>query len=428
MKILIENARLLDPAQKLDQIGSLHIVDGQLLSIDDSSAGFEPDRRIDATGLWAFPGLVDLACRLREPGQTHKASIASETRAAAHAGITSLVCLPDTSPPVDSPAQIELIHRRAQQACGVRVHTLGALTSGLEGRQLSDMAALQRAGAVGLTQALKPMGSHLLLRRALEYAASHDITVMLHPLDHDLAAHGCAHEGAVATRLGLRSIPQAAETAALGVILALVAQTGARVHLCRLSSAGGAEMVARAVADGLPVTADVCAHQLFLTEMDVADFNALCHVMPPLRTLRDRDGLRRAVAQGHIQAICSDHQPHNLDAKLAPFPATEPGISALETLLPLTLRLVEEGVMPLLDAIQRVTSGAASVLNLPCGSLAAGQAADIVLFDPHAVYAPDIENWVSAGRNSPFFGWEFNGRVTHTMVHGQIIYEAQKEN
>lgn len=424
MRLLIEQGRVVDPAQGLDRVTDLFIQGGEVVALDTPPEGFTPDRRIDARGHLVLPGLVDLAARLREPGDENKATIASETRAAASGGITTLVCPPDTHPPVDSPAQIELIHRRAKQACGVRVHPLGALTAGLQGRQLSDMAALKRAGAVGMSQALQPVESPMLLRRALEYAASHDITVFLHPIDHALAGAGCVHEGRVATRLGLPGIPEAAETAALGLLLALVAQTGARIHLCRLSTARGAALVARAAADGLAVTADVCAHQLFLTEADVEDFNALCHVLPPLRTRADRDGLRQAVAEGHIQAICSDHQPHEADAKLAPFPATEAGVSALETLLPLTLRLVEEGVLPLLEAVRRITRGPADILGMPLGTLAPGTRADLILVDPQRPYAPAAERWYSAGHNSPFLHWRFQGRVTHALSGGRVIHET----
>ncbi|MCG5514737.1 MULTISPECIES: dihydroorotase [unclassified Ectothiorhodospira] len=425
MKLLIEQGRVIDPHQGLDDVVDLFIEKERIVALGVAPEGFTPDRRIDARGRWVLPGLVDLAARLREPGFENKATIASETRAAASAGITTLICPPDTDPPVDSPAQIELIHRRAKQACGVRVHPLGALTEGLQGVQLAEMAALKRAGALGASQGLKPLDSHVLLRRALEYAASHEITVFLHPIDRSLAAGGCAHEGSVATRLGLTGIPEAAETASLGVILALVAQTGARIHLCRLSTARGAALVARARQDGLPVSADVCAHQLFLTEMDVADFNSVCHVVPPLRTARDREGLRQALADGTISAICSDHQPHEADAKLAPFPATQAGMSTLETLLPLTLRLAEEGVLPLMEAIRRVTTTPASIMGLPTGTLAPDARADITLVDPARVYSPSADNWLSAGRNSPFFGWEFQGRVTHTLAAGRVIFESR---
>jgi dihydroorotase len=428
MSVLIENARVIDPASGFDGIAPICIQGSEVLALGEIPAGFEPRRRIDARGRWLFPGLVDLSAHLREPGEEHKATIASETLAAARGGVTTVVVPPDTDPPIDSPAEVELISRRAEQACGVRVRTMGALTRRLRGEQLAELAALKRAGVVAVSNAQRPLASALVLRRALEYAATFDLMVALSAQDAALAGSGCVHEGAVSTRLGLAGIPEAAETAALGTILALVEQTGARVHVNRLSTRRGAEMVAKARADGLRVSADVAAHQLFLTEMDAADFNALCHVIPPLRTQRDREGLREAVARGEIAAICSDHQPHESDSKLGPFAETRPGISALETLLPLTLRLVEEGVLSLPEALARVTSGPATILGLGGGRLAPGSAADFVLFDPDGLTELTPETWLSAGTNSPFLGWTFSGRVTETWVAGRPAWTLPIED
>lgn len=427
MSILIENARVIDPASGFDAIAPVCIQGAEILTLGTIPEGFEPRRRIDAAGRWLFPGAIDLSAHLREPGEEHKATVASETLAAAHGGITTLVMPPDTQPPIDSPAEVELISRRAEQACGIRVLTMGALTRGLLGEQLAELAALKRAGVVAASNAHHPLASPLVLRRALEYAATFDLLVAVSAQDAALAGSGCVHEGTVSTRLGLPGIPEAAETAALGVILALVEQTRARVHINRLSTARGAEMVAKARADGLPVSADVAAHQLFLTEMDVADFNPLCHVNPPLRTQRDREGLRRAVARGEISAICSDHRPHESDSKLGPFASTQPGISALETLLPLTLRLAEEGLLPLSEALARITTGPAAILGLRAGRLGAGAAADFVLFDPHGLTEIHPQTWLSAGANTPFFGWTFSGSVTETWVAGRPVWTAPPE-
>lgn len=422
MSVLIEGARIIDPQQSLDAVLTLAVQGSEVLAIGAAPPDFEPRRRIDATGLWLFPGLVDLATRAREPGQEHKATIASEALAAARGGITTLVVSPDTQPPIDSPAVVELITRRAGQACGTRMHCLGALTRDLKGEQLAEMAALQRAGVVGVSNAQRPLANPLVLRRALEYAATFDLLVSLTALDMQLVGSGCVHEGMVSTRLGLPGIPEAAETAALGTILALIEQTGARIHIQRLSSLRGAQMIAEAKARGLPITADVAVHQLFLTEMDVADFNPLCHVLPPLRTQRDRDGLREHIAAGVIDAICSDHQPHEADAKLAPFAETQPGISGLETLLHLTLRLVEEGLLTLPDALRRVTVGPAAIIRRNVGTLQPGRPADFVLFDPDRATMISPANWVSNGRNTPFFGWEFSGRVVATWVSGRPVW------
>lgn len=428
MSVLIENARVIDPASKLDAIVPVCIQGSEILAVGTVPEGFEPRRRIDASGRWLFPGAIDLSAHLREPGEEHKATIASETLAAARGGITTVVVPPDTNPPIDSPAEVELIARRAEQACGVRVLTLGALTRALQGEQLAEMAALKRAGVVGVSNAWQPLASPLVLRRAMEYAATFDLMVSLSAQDPSLAGSGCVHEGAVSTRLGLPGIPEAAETAALGSILALVEQTGARVHVNRLSTRRGAEMIAKARADGLPVSADVAAHQLFLTEVDAADFNPLCHVIPPLRTQRDREGLRAAVASGEITAICSDHQPHESDSKLGPFAETRPGISALETLLPLALRLAEEGLMPLAEALARITAGPAEILGLGSGRLSRGAPADLVLFDPDALNEITLENWLSAGSNTPFIGWTFSGRVTETWVAGRPAWTLPAED
>ncbi len=424
MRISIDQGRVLDPANNIDELTNLYIADGMITAIGEPPAGFTPDRSIDALGKLVIPGMVDLAARLREPGQEKKATVASETQAAAAAGITTLCCPPDTDPPIDTPAGIGLMKRLAAASGKARVRPLGALTAGLGGVQLSELAALKEAGCVGVTNALRPFASTLVMRRALEYAATHDLTVFLHPLDHALTDSGCAHEGAVASRLGLPAIPQAAETAAIGQIMALVEETGARVHFCRLSTARAVSMIGRARYDGAPISADVCAHQLFLTEMDIGDFNSLCHVMPPLRTQRDREGLRQGVASGTVGAICSDHQPHEVDAKLAPFPTTEPGISALETLLPLTLRLVEEGTLALLDAIARVTSQPAQILNIDAGTLGIKRPADVCVVDPEAVWELDHRTMLSHGKNTPFIGWEFSGRVTHTLLGGEVVYEG----
>lgn len=425
MKLQIRGGRVIDPANGIDKITDVFVAYGRITALGEAPDGYSPDQVIDASGRYVLPGLVDLAARLRQPGEEHKATIESETRAAAAAGITTLCCPPDTVPPVDSPAEINLITRLAKAAGQAKVFALGALTAGLEGELLSEMAALKAAGCLGVSNALRPVHSTLVLRRAMEYAGSHDLTVFLHPIDFDLANDGCAHEGAVASRLGLPGIPAAAETAAIGQQLALIEQTGVRAHFCRVSTARGAAMIQRAQYDGLPITMDVCAHQLYLTEVDLGDFNSLCHTLPPMRTLRDRDGLRQCIAKGSLGAICSDHQPHEEDAKLAPFPATEAGISALETLLPLTLQLADDGVMPLTEAVQRITCGPAEILGVDAGTLAEGMPADICIYDPERPWTVDESTILSAGKNTPFIGWEFTGRVTHTLVDGRVVYSLE---
>jgi dihydroorotase len=420
----IVNGRLIDPANGVDALLDLHILDGKVAAVGAPPEGFQPAAVIDARGQVVCPGLIDLAARLREPGFEYKATIASETAAAARSGITTLCCPPDTDPVIDTPAVATLIRRRAKQARKARVLSVGALTQGLRGDQLSEMASLQAAGCVALGNAQAPLVNTLVERRALEYAATFGITVFLRPEDKHLRDNGCVHEGAVAARLGLPGIPEAAETVAVARDLALAEHTGATIHFRGLSTATAVRMLRDAQAARLPVTADVSAHQLHLTENDLLDFDAQCHVTPPLRTPTDRDMLRQAVRDGTIGAICSDHQPHDIDAKEAPFPATAPGISALETLLPLALRLVEENVLDLPTAIARLTVGPAQILSLPYGRLDPGRVADVCVFDPAAVWRLDRATMASAGRNTPFHGWELAGQVTHTLFEGRVVYRS----
>jgi len=425
MRISILNARLIDPAAGIDAPNDLHIAAGRIVAVGPAPEGFTAERSLDARGRWVLPGLVDLRARLREPGLEHKGTIASETRAAAAGGITTLCCPPDTQPVIDTPAVVELIRQRAEAAGCTRVLTLGALSAGLAGEQLAEMHELKRAGVVGVSNALAPMTNTLVMRRALEYAASHDLTVFLHAEDAWLRNAGCAHEGALSTRLGLPGIPEAAETVAVARELILIEQTGVRAHFGPLSTARAVQLLARAQYDGRPISADVTAHHLHLSEMDIGYFNTDCHVRPPLRTQRDRDGLRAGLAEGTVAAICSDHQPHDADAKLAPFAESEPGLSALETLLPLSLRLAEDGALALIDVIAHLTVRPARILGIDAGTLAPGAAADICIVDPEARWEVGPDTLLSHGHNTPFMGWELKGRVTHTIFEGRIVHELK---
>jgi dihydroorotase len=423
--ILIRNGRLIDPASHIDETVDLQIAAGKISGLGRMPAGFRPDLTIDADGQVVCPGLVDLSARLREPGQEHKATLESETGAAASSGITTLCCPPDTNPVIDTPAMASLVRRRAQRIGYARVLPVGALTQELGGEQLSEMAALLKAGCVAFSNVERPLGNTLIERRALEYATTFDATVILRPEDRHLADKGCAHEGPVASRLGLPGIPAAAETVAVARDLALAQQTGGRIHFHGLSTGAAVAMLAQAQGERLPVTADVAAHQLHLTEMDIEGFDSNCHVHPPVRSLSDRERLREGVRGGVIGAICSDHQPHEADAKAAPFPSTAPGISALETLLPLTLKLVQEGVIDLPRAIALLTSGPAEMLQLPYGRLSVGSSADVCIFDPERPWELTPERMRSAGRNTPFLGWEFIGRVTCTLFEGRVVFEEE---
>lgn len=422
---LIRGARVLDPASGQDQVTDVYLANGKIVGIGAEPAHFPKAdvQTLSAPGQWLIPGVIDSWARLREPGLEHKATIATETLAAVAGGITTLCLPPDTDPVLDTIAVARFIKRRAQLAGRARVVTIGALTQGLQGELLAEMAELTEGGCVAVTNAHYPMKDLRLLRRALEYAATFDILVVVQPLDPALSKRGCAHEGVIATRLGLPGIPVSAETAPLAQLLAILPETGARIHINNVSSRAAVRLIEQAKADGLPLTASVSAHHLWLSEMDT---DALCgntHVLPPLRSLRDRDALREGLARGIIDCVISDHQPHEPDAKLAPFPATEPGISGLETLLPLMLKLVDDEVLTLPRALDALTRCPADLFGLTdSGRIQTGARADLVLIDPDTFWTLDDTTLHSAGRDTPFYGWDFRHEIQATWVNGKQVF------
>jgi len=418
-KISIIGGRVLDSAQRIDKITDLHIADGRILSIGNCPSGFVADQVIDAQDKIVCAGLVDLAVRLREPGQEHKATIASETLAAACNGITSLCCPPDTSPVIDTPAVAELLRQRAKTGGHCRIFPLAALTQKLEGKVLSEMVELKRIGCIGVSNAQMPIENTQVLKNAYEYAATGDLTVFIQPQEPYLGRGGCAHDGAVSSRMGLRGIPETAETIAISRDLFLIEQTGVRAHFCRLSSARSVDLIRDAQHRGLPVTADVAAHQLFLTDQNILNYNSQCHVYPPLRTAVDREALRQGVEDGVISAICSDHQPHEPEAKLNPFADTQAGISTLDTLLPLALSLE----MPLPKIIDRLTFGPAQALGVKIGTLRAGKKADVCIIDPQKHWQLTPETMYAKCLNTPFLNWTFQGRAICTILGGEIVFQ-----
>jgi dihydroorotase len=423
--ISILNGRVIDPLNQIDEITDLYLSNGQVLALGKAPQDFQAYLSIDASEKVVCPGLIDLCANLREPGEEHKATIASETAAAARGGITTLCCPPDTLPVIDTPAVVGQIRHKARKAGYCRLLPMGAISQNLDGERLSEMAALKSAGCIAVTNSYTPLANTLVQRRAMEYASTFGLLSIIRPEDHHLSNHGCVHEGKVADRMGLPGIPEAAETVAVARDLALAQTTGAVIHFHGLSSASAARTMAWAKREGRRVSADVAIHQLHLTEHDLEGFDSNLHVKPPLRTDGDREGLRKAVAENVIQAICSDHQPHEADAKSSPFPDTQPGISGLDTLLSLTLKLVEEKVMDLSAAIACLTSGPAEILDLPLGQLTPGYAADICIFDPRQHWRVSAERLFSAGKNTPFIGWEIPGRVTHTFLKGRLVYMEQ---
>jgi dihydroorotase len=419
-KILIENGRIIDPANSIDQVGSVYISDGKILPIKQVT-DFVPDVVINAENKIVCPGFIDLSVRLRDPGQSYKGTVQSETYAAACAGVTTLCLPPDTSPVIDTEAVVELIIEKAEKANYNQVLPIGALTQGLKGKELGSMAALKQAGCLAVSNATRPLDNLLVIRRAMEYASSHDLLVICQPEVSSLSKNGCVHEGIVATRFGILGIPDVAESIAVAQWLELAEHTGCRLHFTQISSRRAVIKIQQAQKYGLKVTADVAIHQLHLTEESVETFNSVYHLRPPLRTEKDKKELREGLNKT-ISAICSAHQPHDLDAKLAAFPETEPGISSLETLLPLLLRLVEKNVVTLSEGIATLTKNPASILKINRGALTAGFSADICIFDPALQWDVNQKNWNSAGCNTPYWGETLVGRVTHTIQTGKIIY------
>ncbi|SFH19579.1 dihydroorotase [Nitrosospira sp. Nsp14] len=424
MKLVIRNGRIVDPKNGVDAVTDVSIDAGKVIAVGPIPAGFHADREVEASGLVVSPGLVDLSARLREPGFEYKATLESEMAAGVAGGITSLVCLPDTDPVLDEPGLVEMLKHRARNLHQARVYPLGALTRGLKGEWLTEMAELRDAGCIAFGQSDMPLPNTRVLMQAMQYASTFGFSVWLRPQDVHLADGGVAHDGEVATRLGLPPISVCAETVALSNIILMARATGARVHLCRVSSAEGTAMIRAARREGLPITCDVAVNHIHLSEMDIGYFDSNCHLVPPLRALSDREALRAGLRDGTIDAICSDHAPVDEDAKLLPFAEAEAGAVGLELLLPLTLKWATEMKIPLAAALAKITVEPARILGLDAGHLSAGALADLCIFDPDQYWTVEASELKSQGKNTPFLGMELKGRVKYTVVDGNIVHEG----
>ena len=431
MKILIQNGRVIDPANGVDQTADVAIAAGRIVAVGQVPVDFTPNRTIDAAGAIVAPGLVDLAARLREPGQEHAGMLESEMAAAVAGGVTSLVCSPDTEPVLDEPGLVEMLRHRAEKLHLARVLPLGALTLGLRGEVLTEMGQLTAAGCVGFSQAEVPVPSTQVLQRALQYASTFGYTVWLRPQELHLGK-GVAASGPLATRMGLSSVSVAAETIALHTIFELVRSTRARVHLCRISSAQGVELVRQAKAEDLPVTADVSINSLHLTDADMGYFDSRARLLPVLRQQRDRDALRAGLADGTLDALVSDHTPVDADAKALPFAEAEPGATGMELLWSLALKWGQDAGLPLAQVISRITADPARVLGTALGSLqgsagqlAVGGLADVCVLSDQGHWLVTDASLRSQGKSTPFSGYELPGRVLATVVGGNVAFEAR---
>ncbi|MFM7670644.1 MAG: dihydroorotase [Betaproteobacteria bacterium] len=425
MNIVIKQGRVIDPANGIDAIKDVFIVDGHIAAIGQAPAGFHGDQVIDATGLVVSPGLVDLSARLREPGYEYKATLESELDAAMAGGVTSLLCPPDTDPVLDEPGLVEMLVHRARLLNQSHVYPLGALTVGLKGKELTEMAELTEAGCVGFAQAEEPIQDTTVMQRAMQYASTFGYTVWLRPQDPYLGRGGVAHAGPLASRLGLSGVPVTSETIALHTIFELMRSTGAKVHICRVSSASGVALVRAARAEGLPVTCDVGAHHIHLTDNDIGFFDPNARMTPPLRSQRDRDAIQAALLDGTIDAICSDHTPLDDEEKLLPFGEASPGATGLELLLSLAIKWAQDAHTSGADlskAIARITCDAARVAGINAGSLAIGGVADVCVFDPAARWKVEPAALRSQGKHTPLIGYELPAQVRHTIVSGRVAF------
>ncbi len=424
MKRSLLGGRLLDPSTGLDQIMDLHLEGAEVVALGRPPQGFAADETWSLQGQWVTPAFIDLSCHLREPGPSYKGTLLSETQAALAGGFTRVCARADTQPPLDSAAVVQSLQDKAQQAGACRVLPLGALTQGLQGQLLSNMAALKRVGCVAVTNMREPLQDNLVWRRGLEYAATCDLPVFFYPEDEALAQGGCAHEGAQASQLGLQGIPQTAETLALARDLLLVEQTGVIAHFSHLSCAASVEMIRTAQAQGLPVTADVALSHLLFTDACLQGYDSLYHVQPPLRSESDRLALLQALREGVVGAVSSGHLPHEAAAKMAPFAASEPGMSTLQVLLPHLLSLLQQEQLQPLQMLASLSQGPAKVLGLPVPSLQVGQQPDLVVIDPQRDWVLDEESSLSAGRNVP--GWQacLQGRVERVVLDGRLAWSV----
>ncbi len=425
MSLVIENARVIDPIQNLDAQRNIFIVNGKIVALGDQPPeGFVAKRTIDAKGLIACPGLIDLAARLREPGFEHRATLETEMEAAMAGGVTSLAVPPDTDPPLDEPGLVEMLCYRAKKLNRAHIYPIGALTLKLKGERLSEMAELAEAGCVAFSQANQPITNINVLMRAMQYAATFDYPVWLQPSDYYLSKSGVAHDALVASRFGLPGIPVQAETVALYTYLQLAKLTGARLHIARLSSASGLDLIRQARKEGVEVSCDVSINHLLLCDEDIGFFDTNCRLVPPLRGRVDRASLSAALKTGEIDAVCSDHSPLDDEDKQVPFSESVPGASSLELLLPLTLKWAQAENVDFSVALERITSAPARLIGIKKGGhLSLGARADICLFDPNGQTVVNRETLKSLGKNTPFLGQTLPGKVCYTLVEGKVMFE-----
>jgi len=420
--LIIKSGNLVNPGGEISGVHDIYVKNGKIIGIDEDTTKLNSPKIIDAENCIVCPGLIDLSVRFREPGLEKEATIQSESRAAVSSGVTTVCYMPDTKPVIDTPAQIKLVENIFENIDLCKVKVLASLTRSLDGKNLSPMMELKQAGAIGLTNCFKAIDNLLILRRAMEYASGSEITIFYQPQNSCLANDGCVHEGKISNKLGLPGIPSAAESVAVAEAILLSKLTGAKLHLCRISCLESIMLIQSARSAGIEVTADVAIHQLFFDENSIINFNSDFHVIPPFREKDDLLALQKATQDGTITAICSDHQPHNEDAKQAPFANTQHGIASIEVFLPLIMELVDLDILDLNTAVEKVTSGPAKILGIDAGIIRKGSSADLCIIKKEKWVFKDA-NIFSSGKNNPFVGKSFDTKICKTICNGKIVFE-----